>query len=592
MGIPIISPIISQPLTVIDELFAENGASSPQVEGDWGVQAHFERCLQDIGAQQIPSLNTENLDAIPPNSLIRFRGMIQDMYNPEYYVGAYQADSECGVHWRTSKFRDSVDDVQTSNSTIWQRKLYLCVPIPGETAWTHSEEPATVPNGAPTSSNKRSREDSIGIANEASEDADTKRQVCGEERMEACEHLQAARSHKPAFPHAGELGNACILKFYGAEGEEFKLNDVVEVVGVLSKTPGLASFESGDDFMCDDDAQPPCSEVVRVHVLLATMSPSFVRLAAPDVPQAVLQEGLQAHAGALRQSLLSSLTAALGGDALAGEYMLLHVLSRVHTRADAVALGKMSLNLSGCPPPAASPAPGNSSTAAFSPVTEALEQVLRSVLPRTSKMPFTVNYMNTEQLVPTKDYEANRLTIGRLQLAEGTHLVVDETALQTGKLEEAGVRNMQSLQQVMTSQQLGYDFKYYEVSMNTDIPVAVLSTGKSVLADAADILLPLRAVAAPGFLPLEDALLAQVRTYVAVARDLPHNMSADMAKVVEDDLVAQRTAGANRTQEDFHRWLNLARSLCISFGETELTAHRWQHMKGMESTREERLRVC
>eukprot|EP00854_Cymbomonas_tetramitiformis_P014472 gene14472-17106_t len=533
MGIPIISPIISQPLTVIDELFAENGASSPQVEGDWGVQAHFERCLQDIGAQQI-----------------------QDMYNPEYYVGAYQADSECGVHWRTSKFRDSVDDVQTSNSTIWQRKLYLCVPIPGETAWTHSEEPATVPNGAPTSSNKRSREDSIGIANEASEDADTKRQ------------------------------------FYGAEGEEFKLNDVVEVVGVLSKTPGLASFESGDDFMCDDDAQPPCSEVVRVHVLLATMSPSFVRLAAPDVPQAVLQEGLQAHAGALRQSLLSSLTAALGGDALAGEYMLLHVLSRVHTRADAVALGKMSLNLSGCPPPAASPAPGNSSTAAFSPVTEALEQVLRSVLPRTSKMPFTVNYMNTEQLVPTKDYEANRLTIGRLQLAEGTHLVVDETALQTGKLEEAGVRNMQSLQQVMTSQQLGYDFKYYEVSMNTDIPVAVLSTGKSVLADAADILLPLRAVAAPGFLPLEDALLAQVRTYVAVARDLPHNMSADMAKVVEDDLVAQRTAGANRTQEDFHRWLNLARSLCISFGETELTAHRWQHMKGMESTREERLRVC
>lgn len=36
------------------------------------------------------------------------------------------------------------------------------------------------------------------------------------------------------------------------------------------------------------------------------------------------------------------------------------------------------------------------------------------------------------------DYEANRLSSGLLQLSANTHLVVDETRLEAGKLDAAG----------------------------------------------------------------------------------------------------------------------------------------------------------
>lgn len=51
----------------------------------------------------------------------------------------------------------------------------------------------------------------------------------------------------------------------------------------------------------------------------------------------------------------------------------------------------------------------------------------------------TLENMNGLDLIPSKDYEENRLKPGILQLSERTHLVIDETLLQPGKLEEKGL---------------------------------------------------------------------------------------------------------------------------------------------------------
>jgi hypothetical protein len=56
--------------------------------------------------------------------------------------------------------------------------------------------------------------------------------------------------------------------------------------------------------------------------------------------------------------------------------------------------------------------------------------------------------------------------------------------------------------------------------------------------------------------------------------------------------VASRAADSTRSQDDFHRWLTLVRLVSLSFGEASLTMQRWEHMRAMEATREERLRVC
>ena len=65
------------------------------------------------------------------------------------------------------------------------------------------------------------------------------------------------------------------------------------------------------------------------------------------------------------------------------------------------------------------------------------------LLPKVCFLPLTISTLNTVDFVPRKDYTTNRLNTGILQLSDGSHLVVDETALETGKLEAQGLYNNQ-----------------------------------------------------------------------------------------------------------------------------------------------------
>lgn len=39
---------------------------------------------------QVPSLNDVPLHYLKPNSLVKFRCLIQDMFDPEFYMAAYE----------------------------------------------------------------------------------------------------------------------------------------------------------------------------------------------------------------------------------------------------------------------------------------------------------------------------------------------------------------------------------------------------------------------------------------------------------------------------------------------------------------------
>jgi len=51
----------------------------------------------------------------------------------------------------------------------------------------------------------------------------------------------------------------------------------------------------------------------------------------------------------------------------------------------------------------------------------------------------TISNMNQLKFSPKKDYTANRLTSGVLQLSDHTHLVLNETAMQPGQLDANGM---------------------------------------------------------------------------------------------------------------------------------------------------------
>jgi len=53
-------------------------------------------------------------------------------------------------------------------------------------------------------------------------------------------------------------------------------------------------------------------------------------------------------------------------------------------------------------------------------------------------LPLSLAEMNARLFTPRKDYSTNRLHAGLLQLSAGTHLIIDETAMQPGQLNSSG----------------------------------------------------------------------------------------------------------------------------------------------------------
>lgn len=80
----------------------------------------------------------------------------------------------------------------------------------------------------------------------------------------------------------------------------------------------------------------------------------------------------------------------------------------------------------------------------------------------------------------SKDYETGKLNSGLLQLAPHTHLVLDETKLEAGKLESHGIESVMHISNLIRKQQLNVNFKFYTIDYNANIPVLILSEGKSM----------------------------------------------------------------------------------------------------------------
>lgn len=79
-----------------------------------------------------------------------------------------------------------------------------------------------------------------------------------------------------------------------------------------------------------------------------------------------------------------------------------------------------------------------------------------------------------------KDYSTGILKSGLLQLAPHTHLILDETRLEPGKLESKGIEAVQHIATLIRKQQITVDFKFYQINYDANIPVLVFSEGKSM----------------------------------------------------------------------------------------------------------------
>ncbi|WMV33685.1 hypothetical protein MTR67_027070 [Solanum verrucosum] len=522
---------------------------------DWGAIDLFRKFLYDDGGlSQVPVLNPSSIARLKSNTLVRFRGMIQDMLGNELYVGMYKD----GETWRTNKFGDFFQFPMATGSSpdmrVWERRLLYCVPVPGQNSWIeYSSESLLNPISISSSPQreKRHREDDTAM-----DDIDM--QVTNEEVQASTSNKKmredgiTSNSSNLGDTPTADIGSAtsvlpyfdrnslpCLVKIYDSPESDLKLNDVFEFIGVLTFDPEFSVDKNVDNdilgYLGDDDTQTqmPPTKVPRLHCLI--------------------------HKKLSNQDFIS------GSPTL-----------EVHARVDSTAVGKLSLNLT-C---------FNKET--LSVYGLRLNLALKNLLPFTHCVPLTVDYLNKIPLAPKKNYQTNRLASGILQLAEGSHLTIDETQLQEGRLNPIGLENARVLQSLLEHQKVEYDFTYYKMDMPADIQLLVLSEGKSNILPA-DLVLPFRPLSVDAAQDVEIEVLQSWRWYLATMRSLSHSITQEMQKVVEDDLVAARQADRSLGSLDFSRFLTMGRLVSLSFGETTLTLEHWQMAKELERLRKERL---
>lgn len=634
-----------RPLAVVDALFAKHveqviSSGAGATSAEFGERAHFNAALRldnEDALAKIPCLNDVELaESVPPFSLVRYRCLVQDVFEPEYYVSVLQevasnadASGASNAKLVTSKYRESVEPAPgrslkelEDHRSLSQRGAYYCVPLPGETEWARSAavEWASANGGAANVAKldnvtsgkaKRGRDDDVSMQPE--EEVPQRPRVeatpappggygggfqaapMADQCLPCCssgQGLKTAEDFGLNFPIPSEerrgrgASTACIVKLYDADAETLRVCDVVEVIGVLCVDPGMAELpHAGTRAMQDEwrDARNPSTALVpRLHGLGVRRLP-FQHPLLPYTPDWLTEARLAATfqskfaaAGAMdaaRTAAGEQLAKYLGGDALAAEYLLMLIVARSFAKHGEKPLGTWSLNLSKWPQ---------------SLNVGALKEAAGELLPRAVRLEVTSESLNTQRWKPKKDFVANRLVASQLQLAAGTLLVLDETKMAEGQLNAEGVKSLLAIQTLVTESKLPCDFEAYDVKIPLEVSCLLVSNQKSLVKDV-DMLLPMQvtessmslaaSAAAPAAIDAARwliGLITRTTKPLKIPDTVMHAFGDDFASARQEFKVQPELA---------HSWMALARARCLTFGEEELSLQRWKEVMELERRR-------
>ena len=612
------------PLQEINRLFkleVKRREENPNQEHVWTEQIPkvFSDKLETLPdfRKYIPSLNVTPNHELVDGQLVRFRCMIQDMFDPEFYFSEYKIKdlSTGSIRSACGRFRDFADlgprdEVVSGTEVNAQRDMFYCISVPGETPWAQDGYKKNAPNTAIASGSnpclvkKRRLED----------DEENCTSAANVESMDVTESVAPTNSGSPHgkkskattsdaskpettsslmslnLPIPGAKGQAAIVKLYDVPEGSFALNDVVEFVGVVSLNPMLVHvpLEGNDVFTQFEQKEmasknPPASLVPRLHALkyfkLQHNNP-LLPLEVDLANRAAIKE----EAAACRADLHGMLTKMLLGDTLAADYMICHLISRIYLRRDVLCLGKFSLNLFNVP--------------MSNNYSKRLSTIIQLLMTKSHYLPGTIENLNKLAFVPRKDYHENRLVSGLLQLSNGTQLILDETQMENGQLTADGVKNVTAIGNLISWQKLEYNFNYHHIEFESDVPCLVISEGRSMFPNDAQVMhKPVAATTAEQIdqelaavsAGLNAEFLDRIRRYLTVVRLMDYDLNEDVQKAVQEDFVNERRERVAMTTDDLHAHLVLARLVGTSRGDFSLNRTVWEETKSMERMRRERV---
>jgi len=622
--------LLRTPLQAVDALFAQriSGACCGAPPVEWGEKSFFMETLGLKDEEQFAEIVCVNdvdvVASIPPFSLVRYRGLVQDIFEPEIYASLLRgrvqvAGQETQTKMMTTKYRECVEPAigfeleDMGRDGLGQRGTCYCVPLPGESAWSRAAAAATGQQAmhhapvAPVTAGAmqkrgRSEDDDVEMA---TEEPAKSRRPCTQGTLAATRTGGTGGGRSAAemaadfglnFPlpweqqHGRGASTPCIVKLYDSDSESLRLCDTVEVLGVLCINPELTSFQASplDRLGLGNARQPSSALVPRIHAIHVRHLPFYHPLLpfSPDwLSEARLISVYQRNLGtpgtvtAARDAALAQLTNHLGGDTLAAEYLLMLMVTQRFGLHGNQPLGSWALNITNWPDDLS---------------TTCLSDAISELVPRSVCLKVSVDTLGSQQWRPRKDFDANRLVAAQLQLAPGTLLVLDETCLSEDNISGQGVKALGAIGTLVTEQQLTCDYLSYDVNVPLDIPCVIVSKQRSIIKDL-EVVLPLRSCSVdtapsmsttkqPASLDAARLLLGLVTRRprpLQIPDDAAHQLSADFAMVRQEFQV-----NANLC----HAWLALARAQCLTFAEEALTPSRWHSLFECERQRLQRCR--
>lgn len=602
--------IVNQPLEILQNMFDQHGKLDLTT-----VSEYFKKELEKPSiTSQVKLLNCTPLHDLKPNCLVRYRCMIQDMFDPEFYMGAYEVEelSSKQTFMKSGMFKDvakckpnEIIKMDSSRNVMLDRQTLYCIPIPGETDWVKqaysSNKDSSNEKPSSNSSGLKRVHDEDGMITEPSSDSEipsySTMEMENEEtkriRPESHQASRAAAAPLPDlnFPLQGETGPACLLKVYG-KSEEFKVNDMVEFIGILSlqmteSSNEMSAVEDGSDETSSEPKLPPPSLVPRLHAVMSTTLKHNNPLIPVDVDGHVREKVLHEigeDMETLRRRLLEILQMVTLGDNLAAEYLLCHLVSSVYYSAGLLPIGKLCLNLSRIP---------KSSYARL------LHCFISALVTKSHILPLSLHSLNSLQFCPNKNYSTNRLKSGLLQLSRNTNLILDETQLEAGQLTVEGHKNIKALEHLIQWQKVQYDFDFYQKEFEANISIICLSEGKSILPSDAHI--PIETSLTNDdfdqhFAKIEreltPTLIHKFRIYLNLAKNMEYSIDKELEALIQNDFISIRRNDRNSmSEDDLHSLLNLTRLLTMSRGLSCPNTQIWQWAKSLESSRKQRLQT-
>jgi len=586
--------IIRNPLKVVEQMFSEDNTVVNRLEE---VGAHFKKTLQC--STNVPLFNDVSLDDIPAHSLVRYRGMVQDMLDPEFYLAKYNVtntankvrEERMGCYTEALERANEQIDFNDRNNITLERQTYYCVPVPGENKWVSEmwknkstfvadEKPAPT-----TMSKKRPLTEQNGTNNvdDNSGDMDVDTHSTAEKKAKNEDGMSTsvpketkADTFTANHPLPDGHGPTCYITVY-SDVNELKMNEVCEFVCVLDNNNNNNNNNNNIDVVMSGDDENDAGSVVRLHCIYFTKLPS---LNLDVFPKTQVYERTVKELASVRTELMSLLTQVFAGDTTVAEYFLLHLISNTYAVVGVLCVGKVSLNISNCRTEG---------------LTRTIYKLMQMLTEKSYYLPLTINNLNKLKYTPRKDYEANRLMSGILQLSSDTNLVLDETQMQPGKLETDGVNNLKAIGNLIQWQNVEYDFKFSQVEMRTKVNTLVLSEGKSML--QCDCQLPITTQQQEQDTDLNTPLdnltpqqLQKFRVYLQAVRALQYNLTDEVTKALEDDFVEMRKADAKAASaESFSLLLTTARFMAMSYGQGTLDAALWTRTKDLDGERRKRM---